>query len=43
MVADADSADRLMMRKLGVTFLLLGLLASGADLRAQKMRPGDAD
>jgi hypothetical protein len=40
MVADADSADRLMMRKLGVTFLLLGLLASGADLRAQKMRPG---
>lgn len=40
MVADADSADRLMMRKLGFTFLLLGLLVGGADLRAQKMRPG---
>ena len=40
MVADADSADRLMMRKLGFTLLLLGLLAGGADLRAQKMRPG---
>ena len=40
MVADADSAGRLMMRKLGFAFLLLGLLAGGADLRAQKMRPG---
>jgi hypothetical protein len=34
------AADRLMMRKLGFTFLLLGLLAGGADLCAQKMRPG---
>jgi hypothetical protein len=40
MVADADSADRLMMRKPGAIFLLVGLLAGGADLRAQKMRPG---
>jgi hypothetical protein len=34
------AADRLMMRKLGLTLLLLGLLVGGADLRAQKMRPG---
>jgi hypothetical protein len=34
------AADRLMMRKLGFTFLLLGLLMGGADLCAQKMRPG---
>jgi hypothetical protein len=33
-------ADRLMMRKLGARFLLLGLLLGGVDLRAQKMRPG---
>ncbi len=29
-----------MMRKPGAIFLLVGLLAGGADLRAQKMRPG---
>jgi hypothetical protein len=34
------AADRLMMRKLGFTFLLLGLLVGGADLCAQKMRHG---